>query len=118
MTYFTNITHLFLAGLSLLISCGVAVHDGHFEHALEVKSSHGHVNQKLTSTDLRTMNESRIQHTHSDHNAAAGMLSNSFTYQSPSILPNRRHFHKQILALLEEGGRHAFDNTNLPVLTD
>ena len=113
MTYFTYIINALFAALSLLIASGVAVHDG---HAIDISLTHDQSRQKLSSQDLRTINESRMQHTHSEHNLSEGMLSNSFRYQSPSISPDRRHHHKNILALLEEGGRHAFDNTNLPVI--
>ena len=116
MTYFTYIMNTLFAALSLLIASGVAVHDGHFGHAIDISLTHDHSMQKLSSQDLRTINESRMQHTHSEHNLSEGMLSNSFRYQSPSISPDRRHHHKNILALLEEGGRHAFDNANLPVI--
>ena len=116
MTYFTHIINVLFAALSLLIASGVAVHDGHFGHAIDISLTHDHSMQKLSSQDLRTINESRMQHTHSEHNLSEGMLSNSFRYQSSSISPDRRHHHKNILALLEEGGRHAFDNANLPVI--
>ena len=98
MTYFTHIINVLFAALSLLIASGVAVHDGHFGHAIDISLTHDHSMQKLSSQDLRTINESRMQHAHS------------------SISPDRRHHHKNILALLEEGGRHAFDNANLPVI--
>ena len=118
MTLFNYISHFFVAGLSLFISCGVTIHDSHFEHALETASSHARNDNKLTSTDLQTINESRIPHTHSENKAGENMLSRSFTYQSPSIAPDRRYHHKSILATIKEGGRHAFDNANLPVLVD
>lgn len=116
MTYLVHAINTLFTALSLMISSGVAIHDGHFGHAIEVSLTHDHTVQKLTSEDLRTINESRVQHTHSEHSVSENMLNNSFRYQSPSISPDRRHHHKNILALLEQGGRHAFDNANLPVI--
>ena len=55
-------------------------------------------------------------HTHPDHNAANRALMSSFFYQSPSIAPRRRSHHKDLKRMLETPPRHAFDNTNLPIL--
>lgn len=118
MTLFDYITRIFVAGLSLSISCGLTIHDSHFEHALETATTHAKNANTLTSIDLRNFNESRMAHTHSESKASDGMLTRSFTYQSPSIAPDRRHHHKSILATIEEGGRHAFDNASLPLLVD
>ncbi len=118
MTFFNYFSRIFVAGLSIFISCGVTIHDSHFEHALETAMHNAKNASKLTSLDLRTINESRTAHTHSEGKAGESMLTRSFTYQSPSITPNRRHHHKAILAMIQEGGRHAFDNANLPILND
>lgn len=56
-------------------------------------------------------------HTHPDHNTAKNLM-NSFTYQSPSVPPRKDQHHKIVLSEIEMGGRHAFDNTNLPLLAD
>lgn len=113
MTYFDYIARIFIATLSLCITSGVAVHDSHVEHVIET-AKQAKIS-KLTSLDVKAISEARTPHTHSDHDASSSMLSHSFTYQSPSIAPDRRH-HKRILVVLEEGGRHAFDNANLPIL--
>ena len=97
MTYFTYIINALFAALSLLIASGVAVHDGHFGHAIDISLTHDHSMQKLSSQDLRTINESRMQHTHSEHNLSEGMLSNSFRYQSPSISPDRQRDRKSVV---------------------
>ena len=55
-------------------------------------------------------------HTHPDHNAANRALMSSFFYQSPSIAPRRKSHHKDLKRMLETPPRHAFDNTNLPIL--
>jgi len=114
MTYFDYIARIFIATLSLCITSGVAVHDSHVEHVIET-AKQAKIS-KLTSLDVKAISEARTPHTHSDHDASSSMLSHSFTYQSPSMAPDRRHHHKRILAVLEEGGRHAFDNANLPIL--
>ena len=42
MTYFTYIINALFAALSLLIASGVAVHDGHFGHAIDISLTHDH----------------------------------------------------------------------------
>ena len=40
MTYFTYIINTLFATLSLLIASGVAIHDGHFGHAIDISLTH------------------------------------------------------------------------------
>lgn len=111
--------HAFVATLSLMLSFGILSHDSHIEQVYTTALSHAassayaEAEQQIPQNSLPEM---RAQHTHADYNPSGGMLANSFTYQSPSIAPRRDSHHKTLMRLLEIGGRHAFDNANLPIV--
>jgi hypothetical protein len=104
--------------VGLITAFGVFMHDGRVDKAyttsLEPASS------PLVLVSVSTQMKKFIDadtHTHPDHNTGRYLM-NSFTYQSPSVPPRKEHVNKLSLRLLELGGRHAFDNTNLPLLFD
>ena len=112
--------HHTMTTISLFTAFGVFMHDGRVDKATTtaVGSSVLNTNYSTTGSFQARFADfvSSDAHTHPDHNTARNLLSNAFTYQAPSIAPRRDSHHKQLLQLLEAGGRHAFDNTNLPVL--
>ena len=115
-----RITHSFIAGLSVVLSFGVLTHDTHAEKvyttisAVGGASAYAEAEQQIPQ---RSLDEIRTgQHTHVSDNPLSNTLANSFSYQSPSIAPRRDSHHKQLLHTLEIGGRHAFDNANLPII--
>ena len=102
--------------ISLLTALGVFMHDGRVDRATLTA-----VNPRFDQAHLSATTYLRFKdfidtdaHTHPDHNAGKSLFS-GFQYQSPSIAPRRDSHHKQLKSFLE-GSRHAFDNTNLPVL--
>lgn len=113
--------HAFVATLSMTLSFGILSHDSHVETvyatALSASPSSAYVeaDQQIPQNPLPEMRGT--QHAHAESNPSRGMLTNSFTYQSPSIAPRRDSHHKELLRTLEIGGRHAFDNANLPIIT-
>jgi len=112
----TSISTAFIAFLSIITSCGVAIYDGQFTR-LAAEPVSGVRGAGLVSThDSTDISVIHTQHVHSDYNPTGSMLTNSFHYQSPSVAP-RRH-HKELLRILEVGGgRHAFDDAYLPLLS-
>ena len=112
------ITHSLMTALSIVTAFGVFLHDGRVDRAATVSlyrpSDAARSSDELTLR-MRSFTETDA-HTHPDHNAAKSSLLNSFAYQSPSVPPRRDTHHKHILKQIEIGGRHAFDNANLPVL--
>lgn len=119
----TIITSIIMTITSVLTSLSITFHDAHAEQCVAAAATHltavqsyaelesdGH--PRATSTSTLTS-----QHTHADYNPLSQTLSNTFSYQSPSVAPKRDSHHKQLLRTLEIGGRHAFDNSNLPILT-
>jgi len=113
-------THYFAATLSVLLSVGVLAHDSHVERLYASVASTGgnsayaEAEQQVPQKSVEDMRGG--QHAHVNYNPLRSTLANSFTYQSPSIAPRRDSHHKQLLAIIEEGGRHAFDNANLPII--
>ena len=112
--------HAFIAGLSILLSFSVLAHDAHAEQvyatAKIVSAGSGAYAEAEQQIPQRPIEEMRAQHTHVDYNPLGSTLANSFTYQSPSIAPRKDSHHGHLLRTLEEGGRHAFDNANLPII--
>lgn len=110
----TTISSILVGLISIVTSCGVAIYDGQF-----VRVAAG--TDGFHSTDAGTMVDSgasHSQHVHSDYNPLNSMLGNSFHYQSPSIAPRRRSHYKELLRTLEMGGgRHAFDDVYMPILS-
>ena len=121
MNIIHNISHSLMACLSLTLSFGIFTHDVRAEqvyttvtarHAIRVHSAPEKRAPYKPSDDTHT----RAQHTHVDYSSLNNMLTNSFSYQSPSIHPRRGSHHGQLLRMLEIGSRHAFDNANLPLI--
>lgn len=104
-------THIIMTSLSLLLSFGIFVHDSHVDKAYS--NNHGDI-QAITQ---RPIEESRTPHVHPEFNPMGATLSKSFAYQNPSIAPRRDSHHKELLRILESGGRHAFDNATLPIVS-
>ena len=102
-----------MTALALLLSFAVAQHEAHIEHVgtflKAAPTSTNHIPGHATD-------DQRMQHAHTNYIPLGQALTNTFNYQSPSIAPRRESHHKQLLQILESGSRHAFDNTNLPVL--
>ena len=114
----TSISSVFVALLSIVTSCGVAIYDGQFTRLAAESISGARVANTINAHDSTDISVSHTQHVHSDYNPVGSMLNNSFHYQSPSIAPRRRSHHKELLRILEIGsGRHAFDDVNLPVIS-
>ncbi len=106
-----------MTSVSLIAAFGVFLHDGRVDRAA-VTALHRPFDSIETTAEMadrvRTFVEADA-HTHPDHNAARASLLNSFTYQSPSV-PPRKDQHQQLAEAGIGGGRHAFDNANLPVI--
>ncbi len=110
-----------IATISIMTALGVFAHDGRIDKAAMtalgasslVAYAAGTASVQAKFADFLATDA----HTHPDHNAADSLLRNAFKYQQPSMAPRRNSHHKQLKSFLA-GGRHAFDNTNLPVLVD
>lgn len=116
-----RIIHSFVTGLSVTLSLGVLTHDVHAEKvyataasAVGAASAYAEAEQQIPQRFLEDIRGG--QHTHTNYNPLSSTLANSFTYQSPSIAPRKDSHHGYLLRTLEEGGRHAFDNANLPII--
>jgi len=104
-----------MAVTSILTSCGIAVYDGHFQQVVTQVAVRPGAASAIDNTMVDT--GGHAQHVHSDYNPLSSTLSNSFQYQSPVIGPRRRSQHKQLMRTLEQGGRHAFDDAFMPILS-
>lgn len=107
-----------IISVSILTALGVFIHDVRVDYVVIAALSHPRVvasSQDETAQLTRGFMEADT-HTHPDRNAAKGALMSSFTYQSPSVPPRRETHHKHVLRQIELGGRHLFDNANLPVV--
>jgi hypothetical protein len=114
----TTISSAFVALLSIITSCGVAIYDGQFTRLAAESISGVRAANTVSAHDSTDISIGHTQHVHSDYNPVGSMLNNSFHYQSPSIAPRRRSHHKELLRILEIGsGRHAFDDVNLPMIS-
>lgn len=120
MELVTNTFQKLMTGIGLITAFGVFVHDGRVDKAAITAFTPANMTSATSSLPLAKKIAAVTQadaHTHPDHNAAVrGLLGNSFTYQSPSVPPRKEDVHKLSLRQIELGGRHAFDNANLPVL--
>lgn len=116
-----NLFKYFIATISIMTAFGVFAHDGRIDKAAMTALGASSLAAYAASTASMQAKFADFiatdAHTHPDHNAADSLLRNSFKYQDPSISPRRNSHHKQLKSMLA-GGRHAFDNTNLPVLVD
>lgn len=122
MNTFQKLLHTLVAALSITLSLGLLAHDTHVEQVYATArltsgaaGAYAEADQQIPQRAM-PIDESRGQHTHVEYNPLRGTLANSFTYQSPSIAPRRDSHHGQLLRTLETGGRHAFDNANLPII--
>lgn len=114
-----TIANHFMTTISLITALGVFTHDGRVDKAATTALTSSAMYGSLTVRPLQArMSDfaSSDAHTHPDHNAANRALMSSFFYQSPSIAPRRKSHHKDLKRMLETPPRHAFDNTNLPIL--
>jgi len=119
MNIFHNISHSLVACLSLTLSFGVLVHDVRVEQVYATVISGattGAYPEAEQRIPQKPIDDLRAQHTHVDYDPLNNMLTNSFSYQAPSITPRRDSHHGQLLRTLEMGSRHAFDNANLPIM--
>lgn len=104
-----------MALTSILTSCGVAVYDGQFVRVIAQSNVR---TATVVNVDIHAdASAAHVQHVHNDYNPSNSTLSNSFQYQSPSVAPRRRNHYKQLLKMLEQGGRHAFDDIFMPVIS-
>ena len=115
-----TITNHFMTAISLITAFGVFTHDSRVDKAATTALTSsavalGYLPAKAVSARMSDFASSDA-HTHPDHNAANRALMSSFFYQSPSIAPRRKSHHKDLKRMLETPPRHAFDNTNLPIL--
>lgn len=109
-----------MAVTSILTSCGVAVYDGQFSQVAIQFSARARVASEsvtFTSSDVGSSSAGHAQHVHSDYNPLGHTLSASFQYKSPTLHPRRRRNIKQLLNSLEQGGRHAFDDVFMPIIS-
>ena len=114
-----TIANYVMTTISLITALGVVTHDGRVDKAATTALTSSAMYGSLAVRPLQArMSDfaSSDAHTHPDHNAANRALMSSFFYQSPSIAPRRRSHHKELKRMLETPPRHAFDNTNLPIL--
>lgn len=110
--------HHIMTALSLLTAFGVFMHDGRVDKATTTAVGTSGITVYAAGATIQAKFADFVAtdaHTHPDHNTGRSLLNSTFAYQSPSIMPRRDSHHKQ-LKLFLESGRHAFDNTNLPVL--
>ena len=104
--------------ISLITAFGVFMHDGRVDRAAITavsKPVQGTITPGIIAVRFKNFLDTDA-HTHPDHNTAKSAYFKSFKYQSPSIPPRREQEHKHVLSDIENGGRHAFDNANLPIL--
>lgn len=107
-----------MAIVSLLTAFGVFMHDGRVDRAIVARLERPFEGIYSAKTVVNAIKKfiATDAHTHPDHNAARSALMNSFAYQSPAIPPRKEDRHR--LQLEDDlGGRHAFDNTNLPIIS-
>lgn len=119
MNIIHNISHSLVACLSLTLSFGVLMHDVRVEQVYATATTNanmGAYSEAEQRIPQKPADDLRAQHTHVDYNPLNNMLTNSFSYQSPSMTPRRDSHHGQLLRTLEMGTRHAFDNANLPII--
>ncbi len=119
ITFLHHIISYIMASVSVVLSFGVTVHDTQAGHVLSLRAPHraASVYADLQVAPAKPISDLHTPHAHADYNPLSQTLTNTFSYQSPSIAPRRDTHHKQILRVIQMGGRHAFDNTNLPILT-
>ncbi len=120
----TSIAQKVMTGLSLVTALGVFMHDGRVDKATVIAVTTDPIevvpaptpDAELGSMAMRLREFAATDaHTHPDHNAAKAGLMNSFAYQNPSIPPRTKDQKRHMLQEYEPRGRHAFDNTNLPM---
>lgn len=117
MQQLEKIINNFITFISLVTALGVFVHDGRVDRAAVTSLNRApltHAGDTVTARVKSFM--ATDAHTHPDHNAARGSLLNSFAYQSPSVPPRKEDRHSSSILDYVDGGRHAFDNTNLPIV--
>lgn len=115
----TTAATVFAALVSVLTSVGITIHDTHADQLVSSVASRPAITAyREAEEQAPTKPLGSGQHAHVDYNPLSHSLANTFAYQSPSIAPRENSHHKQLLRLIEAGGRHAFDNEDLPILLD
>jgi hypothetical protein len=100
--------------LCLATLSGVLVHD---THVMKLSSSTARPGQTLKASKYTTQaSDFTITSDLHPHPERPNSGLRGFAYASPSIPPNERHLKKYLLQNVEPRGRHAFDNTFLPIL--
>lgn len=114
-----QIAHFIMTSVSLITAFGVFMHDGRVDKAT-LTAFRIYERPTLVATSGLTQFKDFIStdaHTHPDHNTARSLFA-SFNYQSPSVPPREKsQLRRHLLQNFEPQGRHAFDNSNLPILT-
>lgn len=96
---------LLTAGISLMTTSGILVHDIHLDGVVSV---HTQQITKAVASDY-----SGDPHTHPSH---AKSPINGFSYQNPSYPPRDNRMKRYMTQNYEPRGRHAFDSQFLPVI--
>lgn len=110
-----TITNWFMTLLSLVTALGVFMHDGGVGKAtMTVLKDPAYSTDGTQAAHVVTVHASD-SHAHQDFNASNSLL-NSFAYQSPSVPPRDRNERKHRLSLNLDLGRHAFDDSLMPIV--
>lgn len=96
--------------LSLFTATGVLVHEAHIDR-LATASNMSRKNYHASASPDLTLGSD--PHTHSTH---GGRTLNGFTYKTPTVPPRETKYKRYLMQNVEPQGRHAFDNSNLPVI--
>lgn len=103
--------------VSLITALGVFMHDGRVDRAA-IAALHRPFDSVESTTEMAVRVRTFVEtdaHAHPDHNAARSSLLNNFAGQLPAV-PPRKDEHEQPTEAGLPGGRHAFDNANLPIV--
>ena len=114
-----TIAHHLMTAISLITAVGIFTHDSRVDKAATTALSSVATLRALPTRTISGKYSDFVStdaHTHPDHNAANRSLISSFFYQAPSIAPKRKSHRKELARVTAAPPRHAFDNTNLPIL--
>lgn len=95
--------------LSLSTASGILIHDGHINQI----GDSGHIQQVHDASAQARTDITYEAHPHPEHQ---GSTLNGFSYSSPSYPPRESKYKKFLLQNAVPRGRHAFDNSFLPLL--
>lgn len=117
-TTFTSCFRTLITALSLLIACGVFVHDGRVDRAaLSALGTTGAGALGVTFGQRFHDYMDNDGHTHPDHNAARSSLLRAFQYQAPSVPPRENEHRKHAPKYTKYFGRYPFDDRMLPMIS-